>query len=66
MSFVSKRFVFLTGTAMVTPLFPLYFVRELHAPDSWIAAINTASTAILILVFFLWLKKSICVRLGGF
>lgn len=43
---------------MAAPLFPLYFVRQLHAPDSWIATINTAQTAILILGYFLWTRQS--------
>jgi MFS family permease len=57
-TFVVKRFVFLTGTTLAAPLFPVYFVRELNAPDSWIATINTAQTAILILGYFLWTRTS--------
>ncbi|MEJ5314546.1 MULTISPECIES: MFS transporter [Anaerolinea] len=57
-SFNLKRFVFSIGTTMAAPLFPLYFVRQLHAPDSWIATINTAQTAILILGYFLWTRQS--------
>ena len=57
-SFVSKRFVFLFGTALAAPLFPVYFVRTLNAPDSWIAIINIAQTAILILGYFLWTRVS--------
>lgn len=57
-SFISKRFVFLTGATLATPLFPLYFVREVHASDSWIAAINTAQTVILIIGYFFWSQQS--------
>ncbi len=57
-SFISKRFVFLTGATLATPLFPLYFVREVHASDSWIAAINTAQTVILIIGYFIWSQQS--------
>lgn len=53
-SFVLKRFVFLTGQTLALPLYPVYFVRILHAPDSWIATISTAQTAILIVGYFLW------------
>ena len=53
-SFVLKRFVFLTGTSLVLPLFPLYFVRVLEASDSWIAAINTAQNGIVIIGYFYW------------
>jgi hypothetical protein len=57
-SFTLKRFVFLTGTTLAAPLFPVYFVRSLHAPDSWIAIINTAQTAILIVGYFLWTRQT--------
>jgi MFS family permease len=61
-SFTVKRFVFLTGTTLAAPLFPIYFVRQLNAPDSWIANINTAQTAILILGYFFWTRQT---RLHG-
>ena len=58
LSFTVKRFVFLTGTTLAAPLFPIYFVRELNAPDSWIANISMAQTAILILGYFFWTRQS--------
>lgn len=57
-AFVIKRFIFLSGATMALPVLPLYFVREVHASDSWIAAINTAQTAILIAGYFLWTRHS--------
>ncbi len=57
-AFVIKRFIFLSGQAMALPILPLYLVRELDASDSWIAAINTAQTAILIIGYFLWTHQS--------
>jgi MFS family permease len=57
-SFVAKRFVFLTGTTLAAPLFPVYFVRILNAPDSWIATINVAQTAILIVGYFVWTRTT--------
>ncbi len=57
-AFVVKRFIFLSGQAMALPILPLYLVRELDASDSWIAAINTAQTAILIVGYFLWTHQS--------
>lgn len=57
-SFTIKRFIFLTGTTLAAPLFPVYFVKILNTPDSWIATINTAQTAILILGYFLWTRIS--------
>jgi Major Facilitator Superfamily len=56
-SFTSKRFVYLSGAALATPLFPLYFVREVHATDAWIGIINTAQTAILLVGYPLWSRQ---------
>ena len=61
-SFVAKRFVYLTGVALGAPLFPIYFVRQIHASDSWIANINVAQTAVMIFGYFLWSQQS---RLQG-
>lgn len=57
LSMVSKRFVYLTGTNLLTPLFPLYFVRIVHASDDWIGFINTAQTATLIVGYFFWIHQ---------
>lgn len=57
-SFVLKRFFYTSGIALATPLFPLYFVREIHLPDSWIAVINTTATAILIVGYLFWTRQS--------
>lgn len=57
-AFVTKRFVFLTGQAMMTPILPLYFVRELNASDSWIAAIAMTQTAIVIIGYLIWVRSS--------
>jgi Na+/melibiose symporter-like transporter len=56
--FISKRFFYTTGIALATPLFPLYFVREVQLPDSWIAVINTTQTAILIVGYLFWTYQS--------
>jgi hypothetical protein len=57
-SFVVKRFVFSSGSAMTLPLFPLYFVRVIEASDAWIASINTAATATLVVGYFFWIWVS--------
>jgi Na+/melibiose symporter-like transporter len=57
-SFVLKRLVFLSGTTLALPLFPLYYVRVVQAPDSWIAAIATAQTAVMIVGYFFWTRQS--------
>jgi MFS family permease len=53
-SFIIKRFVFLTGFSFAAPLFPLYYVREVHASDGWISAYTTAATVSLIFGYFFW------------
>jgi MFS family permease len=58
LSFIVKRFVFLTGTALATPLIPLYLVRVVHASDGWISVINTSQTAILVIGYFFWTQQS--------
>lgn len=57
-SFTAKRFIFLTGTAMAAPIFPLYYVRQVHASDAWIGVISTAQSAILIIGYFFWSRQS--------
>lgn len=56
--FMVKRFVFTSGGAMVIPLFPLYFVREINASDSWIAIINTSQTIVLVIGYLFWSQLS--------
>ncbi len=60
--FALKRFVYQSGTMLAIPLFPLYYVREIQASDSWIGLINTAQSAVLLVGYFLWTRES---RLRG-
>ncbi len=57
-SFITKRFVYLTGVALAAPLFPLFYVRVIQASDSWISAINTTQTVILIIGYFFWSRQT--------
>jgi MFS family permease len=57
-SFTLKRFVYLFGITLATPLFPLYFVRELNASDAWIGFVYTAQTAVLVFGYFFWARQS--------
>jgi MFS-type transporter involved in bile tolerance (Atg22 family) len=52
--FLVSQFVFRCGLAMALPLFPLYWVRELHASDGWIGVINTVNSGVLLVAYFLW------------
>jgi MFS family permease len=57
-SFTLKRFVYLFGITLSTPLFPLYFVRQLNASDAWIGFLNTAQTAVLVVGYYFWARQS--------
>lgn len=57
-SFVWKRFIFLTGVALAAPLLPIYYVRTLHASDFWIALINIAANTTVILGYFVWMQQT--------
>jgi MFS family permease len=57
-SFTLKRFVYLFGITLGTPLFPLYFVREIKASDAWIGLLYTAQTAVLVVGYFFWSRLS--------
>jgi len=57
-SFVIKRTVFLTGTTLGIPLFPIYFVRVVELSNSWIAGITTAQTAVMVIGYFYWTRQS--------
>jgi len=61
-SFIIKRFIFLTGTALATPLIPLYLVKVVKASDGWISIINVCQTAIMVIGYFFWSNRS---RKGG-
>ena len=52
--FSIKRFVYLFGITLGTPLFPLYFVRQLNASDAYIGFLYTAQMAVLVVGYFFW------------
>lgn len=56
-SFVGKRFVFLTGTSMVAPLFQIYYL-SLGATEFWIALINIAANVTVIMGYFFWMGQT--------
>ena len=45
------------GMTITGPLFPLYFVRVADMADSWIAAITTAASAVIIFSYFIWTRQ---------
>lgn len=56
--FSIQRFVYQFGMLLATPLFPLYFVRQVQASDAWIGFINTSQTAVLLVGYYLWPRLS--------
>jgi hypothetical protein len=56
--FSIKRFVYLTGSTLAIPLFPLYYVREINASDASIGLINTAQTIVLLFGYFVWTRAN--------
>lgn len=57
-SFISKRFVYLSAMALGAPLFPLYYVRQAQASDAQIGAINMTLTLMLMVGYFSWARIS--------
>jgi MFS family permease len=57
-TFTLKQFVYLFGITLATPLFPLYFVRQINASDAWIGLVYTAQTAVLVVSYFFWSRQS--------
>jgi MFS family permease len=56
--FSTQRFVYQFGMLLATPLFPLYFVRQVQASDAWIGFINTSQTAVLLVGYYFWPRLS--------
>jgi len=53
-SFSVKRFVYFSAIVLSMPIMPLYLVREVHATDSQIGAINMTMTLVMLVGYFLW------------
>jgi MFS family permease len=60
--FSIQRFVFLTGISLAVPLFPIYYVREVQASNTWIGFISTMQTAVLLFGYYFWTRAT---RLRG-
>jgi MFS family permease len=52
--FLVSQFVFNVGLLMAVPLFPLYWVRELHVSDAWVGTITLANQGVVLIAYFLW------------
>ena len=56
--FTIRHFIYAAGTALTVPLLPLFYVRVLGAPDSWIGLIGTASAFMLLVGYAIWRRVS--------
>ncbi len=57
-SFSIKRFVYFSAILLSMPIMPLYLVREVHATDSQIGAVNMIMTLVMLVGYFLWPRLS--------
>lgn len=62
-NFLLSQFVFRSGLTLALPLFPLYWVRDVHAGDAWIGLINTVNNGVLLVAYLMW--SSISHRRGA-
>jgi hypothetical protein len=52
--FVARQFVIMFGIRIASPLIPLWYIREAHAPDAWIGIIGTAQSLALLVGYYGW------------
>ncbi len=57
LSFTAKQFIYNTGLSLAAPLFPIYFVRTVRAPDTWIGTINSVQTFVMLFGYFFWARQ---------
>ena len=57
-SFTLKQFLYLFGITLGTPLFPLYFVRQINVSDAWLGLVYAVQTAVLVISYFFWSRLS--------
>jgi hypothetical protein len=61
--FTLRELLFVSGTLLVLPLIPLYYVRVVDAPDAWIGIIASTQTVSLLLGYHVWRRRS--AKVGG-
>jgi MFS family permease len=52
--FAASAFVFRAGVAMLIPLLPLYYVRQVGADDAAIGLIATVGSGVLVVAYTIW------------
>lgn len=58
LAFEVRRFVYAIGTTLALPLIPLYYVRVLHASNSWIGLIGTVQSLMMLVGYATWRRQS--------
>jgi hypothetical protein len=58
LTFVGRHFVLTFGYRLAAPLIPLWYVREAHAPDSWIGVIGMGQSLALLVGYAFWRRQS--------
>jgi hypothetical protein len=62
-NFTISQFVFRWGLALAIPLFPIYWVRNLQASDQTVSLINSTTTFVTMIAYFVWAR--VAQRRGG-
>ncbi|MDQ1300290.1 MAG: hypothetical protein QG637_207 [Chloroflexota bacterium] len=62
-NFTVSQFIFRWGLALAIPLFPIYWVRNLQATDQMVSLINSTTTFVTMIAYFVWARVS--QRKGG-
>ncbi|MEJ5199452.1 MAG: MFS transporter [Anaerolineae bacterium] len=57
-NFTISQFVFRWGLALAIPLFPIFWVRNLHASDQMVSVINSTTTFVTMIAYFVWARVS--------
>jgi hypothetical protein len=57
-NFTISQFVFRWGLALAIPLFPIYWVRNLYASDQMVSVINSTTTFVTMIAYFVWARVS--------
>lgn len=55
----ARQLVYVVGARFAVPLIPLFYVRELGAPDAWIGIIATGQSLALLVGYQLWRRVSV-------
>jgi MFS family permease len=58
LSYSARQLVYVAGVRLTLPLIPLYFVRELQAPDAWIGIIATSQSLSLLVGYLFWRRQA--------